>query len=214
MTRKEFPESARDMWWAQEQTAGNVKAVYENAENEPEEGALSSIDVSVRPSRYDDVIEIRKEAWYFGRRDEGRSGWPLRMEVEWSRKMTFEEFRASEWWGPYLERTRSLNFDSSWMDSFQVDNDPVDGYVDVSMRLPEEKRVWWCSSEVPTGDSVEYFVYVCKDGTVGMTRGKEKTIEMSIDEFLDAARFAERAHELGVSISDEGTITIEKEIDR
>lgn len=208
MTRKTEPESARDMWWAQQQIAGNVKVVFEDAGNTPEEGALRSTEVSVRPYHDRDLIEVRKELWFYGLRDEGSWGWPIRRVVEWSRDMTFEKFRASEWWEPYLEKTKNFDFDSSWMDSFRVDYTEGDKCVDVSMRLPVEKRVWWSSSEVPTGSTVEYYVYVCDDGTVGIARGEEKTVERTLDEILGAVRFAERAHELGVSISEDGTITI------
>lgn len=208
--RKTEPESSRDMWWAQQQASGSIKVSYEATKNIPEEGALSSTEVSVHPSRYDDVVEVRKELWYYGRKDEEAWGWPMRVEVEWSRKMSFEEFRVSEWWEPYLESTMSLNFDSSWMDSLQVDHDPVDGYAEISLRLPVEKRVWWCSSKVPTGSTVEYFVYVDEDGAMAITRGKEPIVERTMDEFLEAVRFADRARELGVSISEDGTITIGK----
>lgn len=209
--RKTEPESVRDMWWAQEQIAGNVKVAYKSSNNEPEKGALRSTEVSVRPSKYEDVIEVRKEAWYYGCNDDGKGGWPLRIEVEWSQEMSFEQFRASEWWEPYLERTKYKNFDSSWMDSFQVEHDPVNEYAEVSMRLPSKERVWWCSSEVPTGSTVEYFVYVCGDGTMGITRGNEPTVERSIDEILAAVRFAELMEQFGVSISEDGSrIVIEK----
>lgn len=209
MTRKNVPESARDMWWAQQQSAGIVKAVYEDAKNTPEEGALSSREVSVQPSKYRDVIEVRKEAWYYDRRDEGSWGWPLRLDVECKVEMTFEEFRSSEWWEPYLEHTKSINFDSSWMDSFQVDCQ--DGYAEIMFDRPDYKSVWWCSSKVPTGGTIQYSVHVCEDGMVGITRGEDPTVERSVDEILSAVRFAERAQELGISISEDGrTIMIEK----
>lgn len=207
---KTEPESARDMWWAQQQVSGSIRVSYEDTKNTPEEGALNFTEVPVHPSRYDDVIEVRKELWYYGRKDEEARGWPMRVEVEWSRRMSFEEFRVSEWWGPYLERTNRLNFDSSWTDSLQVDHDQVDGYARISLRLPVEERVWWCSSKVPTGGTVEYFVYVDEDGIMAITRGEEPTVERTIDEFLEAMGFADRARELGVSITEDGTITIGK----
>lgn len=206
--RKVKPESARDMWWAQQQASGSIKVLYKSTKNTPEEGALSSTEVSVRPSGYDDAIEVRKELWYYGRKDKEVLGWPMRMEVEWSRKMSFEEFRASEWWEPYLEHTSNLNFDSSWKDSFQVDYQ--EGYVEAMFDKPDYKKVWWCSGEVPTGDTTAYSVYVCGDGAMGITRGKEHTVERTVDEFLEAVRFVDRAHELGMSISEDGTITIGK----
>lgn len=207
--RKTEPESARDMWWAQEQAVGDVKVAYEDADNVPKEGSLSSTEVSVSLSGYDDAIEVRKELHYYGRKDEGAWGWPLRVEVEWSRKMSFEEFRASEWWEPYLEHTSNLNFDSSWMDSFQVDCQ--EGYVEARFDKPDHKKVWWCSGEVPTGGATPYSVYVCDDGAMGITRGKEPAVERDVDEFMEAVRFADRARELGVSIAEDGTITIKKE---
>lgn len=208
MTRKDVPESARDMWWAQQQFSGIVNAVHEYADNEPDEGILYSTEVSVLPSKYDDVIEVTKSKLYYDRKEEGTWGWPLRCEVEWSRKMSFDEFRSSEWWKPYLERTNNLNFDSSWMDSFRVDYTEGNKYAEMSMRLPSEDRYRWRWSE---GGTVEYSVYVCDDGTVGITRGDETTVERSVDEILGAVRFAERAQELGISISEGGrTIMIEK----
>lgn len=205
MARKEAPESARDMWWAQQQFDRVVNAVYEHADNEPEDGILHSTEVSVLPSKYDDVIDVTKRKWYYDCKDEGTWGWPLRCEVEWSRKMSFEEFRSSEWWKPYLERTNNLNFDSSWMDSFRVDYTEGNKYAEMSMRLPSEDRYRWRWSE---GGTVEYSVYVCDDGTVGITRGEEPTVECSVDEILEAVELADRMREFGVSVYEDGTVTV------
>lgn len=203
---KHVPDSARDMWWAQQQAAGHAKVMYEDSKNTPEEGALSSTEVSVRPCRNHDLIEVRKELDYYGHKDENSWGWPIHAEVEWSREMTFNEFRASEWWDTYLERSKNLNFDSSWMDSFNVDCD--DSCAEVMFDKPDYKKVWWCSRDVPTGYTTSYSVLVCNDGTVSITRGNDKTVERTVDEFLDAVEFFERASKLGVSIDDDGTITI------
>lgn len=134
MTIKKFPENARDMWWAQEQASGTVKVLYEDAKNTSEEGALSSTEVSVIPSRNDDVIEVVKKLWYYAHKDEGTWGWPLRSEVEWSHNMTFDEFRDSEWWELYLKNTTGFNFDSSWMDSFSVVGGTEDRYVEAFIK--------------------------------------------------------------------------------
>lgn len=206
MGRKTEPESARDMWWAQQQMAGDVRVEYERQEGEPEEGALHSVVVSVGPHDTRDEVEVTKERWYYDRRKEGSSGWPLRCDTEWSRKMTFGEFRASGWWETYLEKTKNLEFDSSWMDSFQVDCQ--EKYVVVTFDVPCYQRVWWCSSEIPTGDTTPYSVYVCDDGTMGVTRGNEPTVERTVDEILEAIKLADSMEEHGVSISEDGTITI------
>ena len=208
---KREPESARDMRWAQEQAAGTVKVVYEDAKNTPEEGALHSTEVSVRPSRYDDFIEVRKENCYYGHRDEGRWGWPIHPETEWSRKMPFEEFRSSEWWEPYLERTRRLNFDSSWMDSFKVDAE--EDFAAVTFDVPEYKSVWWCSSDVPTGETVRCEVDVSSDGTVLM-RFDGESEESTVSEFIEAVRRLRAFEEAGVSLDDEGNVIVRKTSER
>ena len=63
---------------------------------------------------------------------------------------------------------------------------------------------------MPTGGTVSYSMYVCDDGTVGIARGDGPTVERSVDELLDAIEFAERMQELGVSVSEDGMITIGK----
>lgn len=208
--RKTKPESTRDMWWAQQQMAGDINIEHIRYDGEPEEGAICSVDVSVCTYKNVDLINVSKGLWYYGHKEDGKVGWPLRNEEEWSKKMTFNEFRASEWWMPYLEKTKNINFDSSWMDSMRVEHDYGDDYAEISLRLPVYNRVWWCSSEIPTGNTVEYFVYVCSDGTMGIRRDNEQAVEQTMNEFIEAVRFANIARELGVSISDDGIITISR----
>lgn len=208
MTRKTEPESARDMWWAQQQSSGIMKAAYEYNDTEPEEGALHSTEVSVEASKYKDLVVVQCEERRYGVRKEGSVGWPLKCTVKWDRRMTFEEFRSSEWYGPYVKRAGRVDFDSSWVDSFHASVNDGDRCVDVSFRVPRHERVWWCSSEVPTGGIVEYSMYVYSDGTVGITRDDDRTIERSIEEIIEAIRVADSMSKRGVSVDDDGNITI------
>lgn len=206
--RKAEPESALDMWWAHEQIAGDVVVEAEKAGNGPEEGALDGVETIVVALKYDDKITVKKCSMYYDHQHEDSGLWSIRTEVEWSRKMSFEEFRESEWWETYLEKTKVCNFDSSWVGSMTLDGSPDDGYVYTTFLVPEYKKVWWCSSEVPTGDTERYEVIVYDEGRVRLSRGEDQTVELTIDEIMDAIELANSMRENGVSIDDDGTITI------
>lgn len=209
--RKSEPESALDMWWAHEQRSGDVVVETEKAGNDhPEEGALDRVETIVVAFKYDDKITVKKRSMYYDHQHEDSGWWSIRTEVEWSRKMSFEEFRESEWWETYLEKTDGCNFDSSWVGSMTLDGSPDDGYVYTTFLVPEYKNVWWCSSEVPTGDTERYEVIVYDEGLVRLSRGEDHTVELTIDEIMDAIELANSMRENGVSVDENGTITIKR----
>lgn len=182
---KSEPESVRDMAWAIHQQAGNVITVeYRNADNEPSEGALSHTEVNVIAWKYKDEIEVSRSTYRY-KEPIKTGGWSLEGEHDTLARLSFEEFMASEWWEPYLAKTRTLNFDSSWMDSFKVDAD--EDFAAVTFDAPEYKSVWWCSSDVPTGETVRCEVDVSIDGTVLMRFGGESE-ESTVAEFIEAVR--------------------------
>lgn len=204
------PEGARDMRWAQQRASGSIRVPYGAAENMPGEGAPGSTGVSVRPSGYDDAVGVRKELRYYGRRDGEEWGRPMRMGVEWSRRMSPGEFRVPGRREPYPEGTMGLDFDPSRMDSLRADCGRVDGYAGISLRLPVGERVRRCPSRVPAGSTVEYLVHMGGDGTAAVTRGREPVVERTVDEFPGAVGFADRARGPGVPVSGDGTATIGK----
>lgn len=208
---KREPESVRDMAWAAQQQAGNAVTVeWHDDGNEPSEGALSNTEVNVTAWEYKDEIEVYRSTYRY-KEPLKTGGWSLEGEHETLARLSFEEFRASEWWEPYLAKTRRLNFDSSWMDSFKVDAD--EDFAAVTFDAPEYKSVWWCSSDVPTGETVRCEVDVSNDGTVLM-RFDGESEESIVSEFIEAVRRLRAFDEAGVSLDDEGNVIVRKTAER
>lgn len=200
------PKSVRDMAWADRQRSGSVIVELEKVSNEPSEGKLSDVAVKVVPDEYKNVVRIKRERSYFDHRS-GNSWWSMRVEREPIAELSFEEFRDSEWWGPYIEKTKYQNFDSSWMDSFDVDSD--EDHAEINFECPELEKVCWCSSEVPSGRIAKCRVYVGGDGILYLKFGKENE-EASIVEFIEAVRRLREFEMAGVSLDDEGNVIVRK----
>lgn len=208
---KSKPESVRDMAWAARQQAGNAITIEcRDAMNDPSVGALSHTEVNVTAWEYKDEIEVRRSTYRY-KEPLKTGGWSLEGEHETLARLGFEEFTASEWWEPYLAKTRRLNFDSSWMDSFKVDTD--EDHAKIDFECPELEKVWWCSSEVPSGRIAKCRVYVGGDGILYLKFGKEDE-EASIIEFIEAVRRLREFEMAGVSLDDEGNVIVRKTAER
>lgn len=204
------PKSIRDMAWAAQQQASNAVTVeFHDAGNKPSEGALSHTEVNVTAYEYKDEIEVYRSTYLY-KEPIKTGGWSLEGEHGTLARLSFEEFRASEWWEPYLAKTKRLNFDSSWMDSFKVDAD--EDFAAVTFDAPEYESVWWCSSDVPTGDTVRCEVDVSGDGTVLM-RFDGESEESTVAEFIEAMRMLREFERAGVSLDHEGNVIVKRQHD-
>lgn len=207
---KKEPGSVRDMAWADRQRSGAVNVEFEKVANEPSEGKLSDVAVRVIPDEHKNVVRINRERSYFDHQS-GNGWWSMRVEREPIAELSFEEFKDSEWWDPYIEKTKYQNFDSSWMDSFKVDAD--EDFAAVTFDAPEYKSVWWCSSDIPTGETVRCEVDVSSDGTVLM-RFDGESEESTISEFIEAVRRLRALEKAGISLDDEGNVIVRKTAER
>lgn len=208
---KREPESVRDMAWAAQQQASNAVTIeHHDAGNDPSDGALSHAEVNVTAWEHRDEIEVFRSTYRY-KEPLKNGGWSLEGEHETLARLSFEKFRASEWWEPYLAKTRRLNFDSSWMDSFKVDAD--EDFAAVTFDAPEYMSVWWCSSDVPTGETVRCEVDVSSDGTV-LIRFDGESEESTVSEFIKAVRRLRAFDEAGVSLDDEGNVIVRKTAER
>ena len=208
---KKEPESVRDMAWAAQQQACNAITIdYRNAMNDPSVGALSHTEVNVTAWEHRDEIEVSRSTYRY-KEPLKTGGWSLEGEHETLARLSLEEFRDSEWWEPYLAKMRRLNFDSSWMDSFRVDAD--EDHAEINFECPEFKKVWWCSSEVPSGRIAKCRVYVGSDGILYLKVEKEGE-EANIIEFIEAVRRLREFERAGVSLDDEGNVIVRKTAER
>ena len=205
------PESVRDMAWAAQQQASNAVTIERHdAGNDSSYGALNHAEVNVTAWEYKDEIEVYRSTYRY-KEPLKTGGWSLDGEHETLARLSFEEFRTSEWWEPYLAKTRGLNFDSSWMDSFRVDAD--EDFAAVTFYAPEYRSVWWCSSDVPTGETVRCEVDVSSDGTVLM-RFDGESEESMVSDFIEAVRRLRAFDEAGVSLDEEGNVIVRKTSER
>lgn len=207
---KSKPKSVRDMAWADRQRSGAVNVEFDKVADEPSEGKLSDVAVRVIPDEHKNVVRINRERSYFDHQS-GNGWWSMRVECEPIAELSFEEFRDSEWWDPYIEKTKCQNFDSSWMDSFNVDAD--EDYAEINFECPEFKKVWWCSSEVPSGRIAKCRVYVGSDGILYLKVENEGE-EANIIEFIEAVRRLREFEMAGVSLDDEGNVIVRKTAER
>ena len=97
------------------------------------------------------------------------------------------------------------------MDSFKVDAD--EDFAAVTFDAPEYQSVWWCSSDVATGETVRCEVYVSSDGTVLM-RFDGESEESTVSEFIEAVRRLRALEGAGVSLDDEGNVIVRKAAER
>ena len=208
---KSEPESVRDMAWAAKQHAGNAITIeYRNFMSDQSVGALRRTEVNVTAWEYKDEIEVSRLTYRY-KEPLKTGGWSLESEHETLARLSFEEFMASEWWDPYLAKTRRLNFDSSWMDSFKVDAD--EDFAAVTFDAPEYQSAWWCSYDVPTGETVRCEVDVSIDGTVIM-RFDGESEESTVSEFIEAVRMLRALEGAGVSLDDEGNVVVKRMAER
>lgn len=207
---KKEPGSVRDMAWADRQRSGAVNVEFDKVADEPSEGKLSDVAVRVIPDEHKNVVRINRERSYFDHQS-GNGWWSMRVEREPIAELSFEEFKDSEWWDPYIEKTKYQNFDSSWMDSFNVDAD--EDHAEINFECPEFKKVWWCSSEVPSGRIAKCRVYVGSDGILYLKVENEGE-EANIIEFIEAVRRLREFEMAGVSLDDEGNVIVRKTAER
>lgn len=203
---KQEPTCVRDMRWINRQKAGNSTCVQYEKGEEPSKGALCSTEIDVIPmSEYaGDKVKVERVKYYYDKPSQ-KGGWQLKGEFETLETLTFEEFRKSKWWETYLQKVRTYNCDSSWMDDTSTDVDE-DGCV-VQFKIPEYKSVWWCSSDVPSGKVLLCEVGVSYNGTVWVVVDNE-SVEFEASEVVDKLRKLEALERAGVSLNDDGDVIV------
>lgn len=208
MPRRTVPESCQDMWWATKQNRGPVVVKCEvNEDND--NGIRTRSKVSVHASMFEDKVTIEETEWWSCRKESTglmpRSG----HSILWTTNMTFEEFKSSEWWIPYLEQSSSLDFNSSWMDSLSADVDNEGGFALVSFFKPVDESAPVCvQSTNPTNTVVEYQVVISNAGDLEVYVDDVEVLSSTIKEVVQAVKSVELLRERGISVDDDGTVTI------
>ena len=200
---KQEPTCVRDMIWINRQKAGNSTCVQYEKGEEPNKGALCNTEIDVIPYS-NDKIKVEQVKYYYDSPAQ-HGGWQLKEEFETLETLTFEEFRKSKWWDAYLQKVKTYNCDSSWMDD---NNTLVDEYgCTAQFKVPQYKSVWWCSSDVPSGNVLPCEVCVSYDGTICVTVDNE-SVEFEASEVVEKLRKLEYLERAGVSLNDDGDVVV------
>lgn len=207
---KSVPTSARDMWWAEQQKAEHgitieyINHIREGDEKKP--SMLSDVKTIVSASKKQDLIVVIERKSFLDK--QGQNGWwSIRQEDERLAVLTFAEFKESEWWDSYLTQVgRSrLNFDSSFMDSFSVEFG--DNYSIVEFDMPTRKHVWWCSADVPTGDTVKCLLEINDSGELYLEYGS-MSYQATMSDFIKAIKAMKVLERAGVEIDGESELIV------
>ena len=212
------PKTFEDLWLMRETSNawfdGQLKYVNVRKGADPEVGMVDSVSWHVVPSS-DRVRVVMKTHVISEVRSGGRS-LSLRIEsktVDEYRSM--EAFRASEWWGPTMEKFAGGDADASWLRSFELDGEDVRaepmwiGYrpsVTVSMEVGRQHRDRLGNIRQDKGhgtldvrvERMSGDLYLCHDGHV---------VEGTVEEIEKAMMFADRLRRIGVEVEDE-SITV------
>ena len=207
---KTVPTSARDMWWAEQQKAEHgITIEYTNHIREGEEkkpGMLSDVKTIVKASKTADIINVVECKSYLGKQEKN-GWWSIKQDDTKLAVFTFEEFKKSKWWDSYLTKVGSgfLNFDSSWMDSFSVESG--DDYATVEFDMPTRKSVWWCSADIPTGNTVKCTLEINDSGGLYLEYGF-MSYQASISDFIRAIKAMKVLERAGVEINGESELIV------
>ena len=207
---KSVPTSARDMWWAEQQVAEHgITIEYTNYIREGKEkksGMLSDVKTIVVASKTADIINVVECKSYLGKWNKN-GWWSIKQDNTKLAVLTFEEFQKSKWWDTYLTKVGRLrlNFDSSFMDSFSVESG--DNYATVEFDTPKRKSVWWCSSDIPTGDTVKCLLEINDSGELYLEYGF-MSYQASMSDFIRAIKAMKVLERAGVEIDGESELIV------
>ena len=124
---------------------------------------------------------------------------------------SMEAFRASEWWGPTMERFAGGDADASWLRTVELEGEEVDadpswiGYgpdVTLSVEVGNQYRDWLGNTRQGKGhktldvrvERMSGELYLCHDG---------HEVEGTVEEIEAAMTLVERLRDLGVKVGDE-----------
>ena len=212
------PRTFEDLWLMRETSKewfdGQLR--YENVRNgaDPEVGMVDSMSWHVLPFR--DRVNVELHTHVIEEVRQNGHSMSLRTKSETLASYdTMEAFRASEWWGPAMEKFAGGDADASWLRSVELDGEEVGveptwiGYgpsVTVSMEVGRQYRDWLGNTRQDKGhgtldvrvERMSGDLYLCHDGHV---------VEGTVEEIEAAMMIADRLKSIGVEIDDE-TITV------
>lgn len=212
------PRTFEDLWLMRETSNAwfDGQLRYENVRKgaDPEVGMVDSVSWHVAPSS--DRVRVYRNTHVICEVQGSRS-FSCRVEGETvAEYRSMAEFRASEWWGPTMEKFASGDADASWLRTVDLDGEEIAdgdpqwiGYGPstwVEMGVGSQYRDWLGNTRQGKGHDILSIRVERMSGELWLRCG-EHEVEGTVEEIAEAMMLVERLRDLGVKVGD-GTITV------
>lgn len=173
-----------------------------------EVGMESDESVHVAAREYSDTVEV-----YLLRNVVSKVRSPSSCSLEgrraWSKEMSFDEFRASEWWPMAMEKFKDGSCDASEVYVMaESDGEGRNGHVEVTAQCERRYRDFLGNSR--TSKDVDKVVFwLCGNGDAGFSFNGDD-YEFSIEDLAGYVKRAREFEDAGVKMED-GMLTVELE---
>ena len=205
------PETFEDLWLMRETSNAwfDGQLRYEDVRRgaDPEVGMVDSVSWHVAPSS--DRVRIYMDTHVICKVRGDRS-FSCRVEGETvAEYRSMAEFRASEWWGPTMEKFAGGDADASWLRTVSLDGEEIaDGEPQwigygpstcVEMGVGSQYRDWLGNVRQGTGHSTLSIRVERMSGELWLRCG-EHEVEGTVEEIEEAVALVERLRRLEIEV--------------
>lgn len=200
------PRTFDDLWLMRETSNGwfDGQLRYENVRKgaDPEVGMVDSVSWHVAPSS--DRVRVYRSTHVICEVRGSRS-FSCRVERETvAEYRSMAEFRASEWWGPTMEKFAGGDADASWLRTVDLDGEEPQwiGYgpsTYVEMEVGSQYRDWLGNTRQGKGHGTLSIRVKRMSGELWLRCG-EHEVEGTVEEIAGAVALMERLRRLGIEV--------------
>ena len=214
MSEKTEPENRADLYRMLKTSSGwfdgQIDYVYLRGKSDPEVGMVDceSTHVAANPYQGCDVMVYREQHVITKVRND--HSYSLTIKQLWTKRMTFDEFRDSEWWSPTIEKFADGSCDASEIFVKCDETDECGGvgsesYVHVTAQCEQHYHDYLNNSRLSKGfDRVS--LWLQGNGDMGVTLNGE-TYEITVEELVEYIEQARAFENAGVRLED-GKVTV------
>lgn len=205
------PGTFEDLWLMRETSGAwfDGQLRYEDVRKgaDPEVGMVDSVSWHVVPSS--DRVRVYRNTHVICEVQGSRS-FSCRVEGETvAEYRSMEEFRASEWWGPTMEKFSEGDADASWLRAVELDGEEIaDGEPQwigygpstcVEMGVGSQYRDWLGNTRQNKGHETLSIRVERMSGELFLRRG-EHEVEGTLEYLEEAVALMERLGRLGIEV--------------
>lgn len=205
------PRTFEDLWLMRETSNAWFDGClrYEDVRKgaDPEVGMVDSVSLHVAPSS--DRVRVYRNTHVICEVRGGRS-FSCRVEGETvAEYRSMAEFRASEWWGPTMEKFAGGDADASWLRTVELDGEEIaDGEPQwigygpstcVEMGVGSQYRDWLGNTRQDKGHDTLSIRVERMSGELWLRCG-EHEVEGTVEEIAGAVALMERLRRLGIEV--------------